>query len=254
MKKILFNLFVGALFLPTISYAGTATTYFGAGGGSITISSSTITPIVLTTHTAFGSPDSNTVTSPATNTTGANFLAIAVAYYEPDVAPVLTDSKSNVWTKKNVYNGNNFNTLTIYYSSNPIVGTSHTFTLTNNGTYTAGAMAAFANVKTSTDPFDQQNGANNVSATTLQSGAATPGSDNELILSGFSIASPGTMSVNSGFTITDQVNDTVNNVGVALAYIINGSGTSGVAVNPTWTNSGSAAQVTANIATFKVGP
>lgn len=257
MKKSIFTL--GVFLIPTLCHAGTITTYFGGGGGRITFSTATaaaVTPIVLTTSTAKSSvADTNGFTSPAVNTTGANFIAVALVYYNPDAAPTFADNKSNKYTQLNIYNANNFNTLTIYYSSNPVVGTGHTFTVTGNGSYACMDMQAFANVMTSANPFDQQNGAANASATTLQTGSVTPTTDNQLLFSGFTVATAGsTMSVNSGFTITEQIPDGGNNLGCAGAYLINGAGTSGAAVNPTWTNSGSAAQLTANIATFKVGP
>ncbi len=177
-----------------------------------------------------------------------------MAYYNPDIAPVLSDNKGNSFTQLNIYNANNFNTLTLYYSSNPVVGTNHTFTLVNSGIYASLAVAAFSGTSGGPNPFDQQNGSANMSATTLQPGNVTPTTDNQLIVTAFTTATSGSMTVDSGFAITDQENFTSNSFGIALGYIINGAGTSGVAANPTWTNAGSAGALTTNAATFKAGP
>ena len=105
----------------------------------------------------------------------------------------------------------------------------------------SGAAAASA--------LDQQNGAVGT-GTSLATGSVTPSEDNELVVSGVSIAdgSSGTYAVDSGLTITDQILASAGNFeGGGLAYIIQ---TSAGAVNPTWSWTGSVNSA-AVIATFK---
>ncbi len=98
-------------------------------------------------------------------------------------------------------------------------------------------------------PFDVENGAIQYVGTTLQPGSVTPSENNELIVTGLGFYPSGVLSVNSSFTISDQVNYVSSAaMGLGAAYLV--QGTAG-AVNPTWTDSTTATSLAAVIATFK---
>lgn len=205
--------------------------------------------IVTGAHIGAGSPDTNTFTTSAIDTTGCDFLVVAVGYFS---AIVLSDSKTNSWsalTVKTNVDGNN--SVVLYYCAAPIVGTGHTFTLTGLVSFGSIAVQGFRGVKAAS-PFDKENGATVTGATTLQPGNVAPVEDNELLVTAYTESVVGTLSINSGFTITDQTAvGSGAHFGVALAYLINGAGTLGVNVNPTWTKTGANDQSAAVIATFK---
>lgn len=205
--------------------------------------------IVAAAHLGQGSTDTNTFTTTSINTTGCNFLVASVGYFS---TIALTDSKGNSWTPLTAFtNGGGNNSVRIFYVANPVVGTGHTFTLTGASSFGAIAVQGFSGVNTV--PFDQQNGATQSISANTQPGSVSPTQDNELIVTAYSQSLAGTMTINSGFTITDQTQiGSGAHFGSALAYIINGAGTSGVGVNPTWTNGTGVDQSAASIATFKV--
>lgn len=205
--------------------------------------------IAITTHTATSSPDGNSVTTPGVTTTGANLLVVIVAYYHSGTFTSLTDSKSNTWGQLTDYTFSGANGVRVYYSTGPIVGTSHTFTITGSNIYPSITMSAWSGV--STAPFDKENGATGIGVS--QPGNVAPSEDNELIITGSADSGASTYTIDSGFTITDQLAQ-IGGLALssAMAYIINGAGTSGVNVNPTWT--APAAGTAINIATFKAAP
>ncbi len=242
------------LLIPCVVHAGTMTWSFNPIG-SIAFSTWTAVPppaVALTTHTAKSSVDTNGFTTAALNTTGANLLIVAISTYTLGASFTgISDSLSNVWTRLNTYVVASNQTVTMYYSSSAIVGAAQTFTVSGSGCYPGMAVAAFSN--SASNPFDSQNGASTASGTTLQPGSVTPSKDNELVVTGFSMQTAGTGSINSSFIVADQASQTATGFGVALGYIINGTGTSGVPINPTWTFSGSATGLASDIAVFK-GP
>lgn len=206
--------------------------------------------VIAGAHIGQGSTDTNTFTTSSIDTTGCNFLVAAVGFFS---AIALTDSKGNTWTPlTTITNTTGNNSIRIFYAFNAIVGTGHTFTLTGASSFGAICVQGFSGVKTSS-PFDQQNGATTVVSASLQPGSVSPSEDNELIVTGYTqSAIVGTMSIDSGFTITDQISvGSGAHFGSALAYIIKGAGTAGIGVNPTWTNGGGIDQSAATIATFR---
>lgn len=190
----------------------------------------------------------NNIPSASVTTTGASIL-IAVTSAFVGANPInMADSKGNTWSKLTERAGT-FLRVQIHYVANPSVGTLHTFTATESG---GGALtseiAAFSDAIT-TSPFDQQNGATSDSTSTLATGSITPGQNSELIIAGLTDAYTGTVSINGGFTITNQQPfvSSPTQWGSALAYLIQ---TTATAANPTWT-SGVVDAMSAAIASFK---
>lgn len=198
----------------------------------------------LISNTSAGSSNTTDVTTGAIDTTGANIL-IAVATSNS----VVTDSKSNTWTKLTVRNdtGGHGNECAIYYAKNPTVGSGHTFTAT--GGFPSIAVASFSGADT-TSPFDQENGTGSAgSVTSIQTGSVTPTQNNELLIAGLTFDVSNTPSINSSFTITNTTDYSGgNHYGVSMAYKIQ---TSLSAENPTW-SWGAGAFVATAIATFKI--
>jgi hypothetical protein len=205
--------------------------------------------IALVTSAKAGA--TNGATTSSVDTTGADFLAIALANYIPGDASgtAFSDSKSNTYSTLTTHNSSEARSR-LAYKYNATVGSGHTFTYdptANN--YSGIVAAAFSGVLTSGDPFDQQNGATTEGATSLAPGSVTPSENNELVLAAWAFRSdPGsTPSLGGGFTLIDyQVFDGAW-FACALGYLIQ---TTAAAANPTasWTNS---VQAASSIATFK---
>lgn len=203
----------------------------------------------LVAHTAANGATSGGVTTSSINTTGADFLVLIVSDYQATTASTPTDSKSNTWTALTPQATGVFNRCKIWYCKNPTVGSGHTFTYTLTAGFSSLAVAAFSGSDTSS-PFDQQNGASTSGATTIQPGSVTPSQANELIVVGLAETNSGSVSINGGFTISDQVDYVPGTAfGVSLAYLIQ---TTATAENPTWTWVASTESATC-IATFKAG-
>jgi len=206
--------------------------------------------IALLTHTAAASTDGNDITTSAINSSGANLLIGAIAWYTLGGSPAMQDSKSNTWTPLTQYFHPTLNfSIRIFYAKNPgSVGTGHTFSSIDSGTYSSIAVATFSGADT-TAPFDVQNGNSSTSSLTSQPGSVTPGSANELLITAAARDNAtDAISIDSGFAITDQLLKTSFNYGIALAYLIE---TTIAAQNPTWTES-SIHSTVVTIATFKV--
>lgn len=211
--------------------------------------------ISLVSHVAARSTNGNGFTTGSIVTTGASLLIASVSHYSGIANPTISDSKGNIWVALTPrVSPANFARNILYYVLNPTVGTGHTFTLTGNNTFGGICVAAFAGVKT-TSAFESETGNSANASTSIQTGSLTPSEDNELIVSGLclrDISNTGdTMSVNSGFTISDQNIGAFNQaISGALAYLIQGTA---AAVNPTWSWTTSD-NVAATIACFKADP
>jgi hypothetical protein len=210
----------------------------GGGGGS---------GITLISHGVGHSTNNTSVTTAAVNTTGANFLVMVCGQYGGS-AQTPSDSLSNTWSSRTLYNSSATSLQLFYTGPTATVGASQTFTCSGGGTaYPALAVAAFSNVAMT--PYDVENGHGTSSAaSTVQPGSITPGVANELVISGFtSDGTQSSISVDSSLTITDSFLGSGTSVCISLAYIVQSSAT---AVNPLWTGSTSN-DLIANIASFK---
>lgn len=195
----------------------------------------------LISNVAANSSDGLAVTTSAINTTNADEIVIVVSYlssrlYNP------TDNKSNSWTKvaqKESASPTDV-AIAIFLCDKPcIVGTNHTFSAGQSlglNNYPAVVVLAVSGSKT-TSPFDQVSAGtqNIIASTTIQPGTLTPNESGELVITGLTThTNAGTASINSSYSITNQVGPTANSFGSALGYIIQ---TSASATNPTWTYS-----------------
>lgn len=208
--------------------------------------------IALVSNTAKGSASTTSVTTDAIDTTGASLLVVEIADYKFATAGTLSDSGTNTWTGLTTYEvpAAGITRSLLFYATNVSgkVGSGHTFTYSSAGaTYPALAVTAWSGAH-DTSPFDVENGAISSGDASVQTGSVTPSEDGELIITGLCFSVSATASINLSFSITDQINLTANNFGVAMAYQIQ---TTATARNPQW-DSTAMAEFATGIATFKV--
>jgi hypothetical protein len=186
----------------------------------------------LVSHTSYIAGVNGGGATPSINTTGANFIVVAVSSYTTGPAATLSDNKSNTWTPLTLHSVTGGGQIQLYYSYNPTVGAGHTFSLAGTGIDGSLAVAAFSGVAAS--PFDVQNGATYTPAAgTYSTGSITPTVNNELLIAAIADGSGAADSINSAFNMIEQqyfVNSA--NFGVALAFRILGTA---AAINPNWT-------------------
>jgi hypothetical protein len=184
----------------------------------------------LVNHIGAASSNGGTFTTSAIDTTGADFLVVCLS--DQDGSTTITDSKGNTWHLAVGPTGSGPKN-SIFYAWNATVGTGHTFTATGSK-FQAVSVMAFSGSQTGSDPKDQTNSATAAGASSLQTGSITPGSNNELIISGASQnSSSNTLAVDSSLTIRDQgLQVGGQHYGYAGAYLIQGTA---AAINPTWT-------------------
>lgn len=201
----------------------------------------------LRAHLVQGSTDTNGFTSSAIDTTGADLLILFMN--DTSAATTFTDSFSNSWATAAGPTSVNGPDSTIFYAKNAKVGSNHTFTLTaTNQSPTIIVQAWSGSDITAND--DQANQANASFTATIQPGSVTPTLNDELVVSDACCTVNVTLSIDSSFTISDQLGFTGSqHWGAGAAYLIQ---TASVAVNPTW--SGGANYTGATIATFKSLP
>lgn len=188
------------------------------------------------------------VTSSGIDTTGANFIVVGVVYYNLGTpsSPALTDNKSNTWTALTSQTAATGKTL-LYYCFGPTVGSGHTFSFGGNNVYSSIAVSAWSGIATS--PFDVENGATNNVGTSLSTGSITPSQNNTLLISCLGDTSIGTISINSGFTISGTVAYSAGNFyGLSMAYKVLSAI---AATNPQWSTTGAGVELLATIASFK---
>lgn len=227
MSYLRYILAIFLLFSTPLQFAESSGTlvFLGASGNSTLSSITFITSSIITTGTSSGS------TTPATNTTGANLIVVAISFNNGS-SPTVSDSKSNTWTALTSQNGGTGNCTRLYYCFSPTVGTGHTFQVAGASTFSAIAAMAFSGALS----FDQQSGPGTVSGNNLTPGAIMPTNDNSLLVTCVNHNSTSAETINSGFSAISfpQVNGVTYQLG--MAYLIQGAKAS---INPTWT-SGSA--------------
>lgn len=196
--------------------------------------------IALVTNTAKGTAQNGGTTN-AIDTTGANLIVVAIAYFSGTISSI-SDSKSNTWTAlTNAANGSN--EFRLFYCLNPTVGSGHTFTVSASSQYPTICVAAFSGVKTAS-AFDQQSAVGSTNP-----GSVTPTEDNELVVTGLCGDCDAT-STYSGFTVTNAIAFTGGSfMGGAMAYKVQ---TTATTVNTAWSATGSVRA--SGIATFKAEP
>lgn len=191
------------------------------------------------------------ITSGSIDTSGANTLFAFVSDYGAVAKSTFSDSKSNTWTELTEQNVGAFTRGRWLYAKNATVGTGHTFTAATGGTGKYPSFRAYAySGGDTTAPFDVENGATALAASSVQTGSVTPSVNDELILAGVAFGAVLTYTINSGFSAVDEQNFSPGAAfGSATATLVQ---TTAGAVNPTWSNGGSDAMA-ACIATFKAG-
>jgi hypothetical protein len=199
-------------------------------------------------HTAaVSSNGGNSVTTSAINTTGANLLLACATKFNNN-APTMSDSKSNTWTALTIRGTATSAMSQIYYSVPTSVGSGHTFTFTDSGTFPSVGIVAVSGATAT--PFDAESGtASSSNGTSVQPGSITPAQANEFLFAcgtvGNAYTGPG---VDSSFTVSDsQAYSSGQGLGGIYTYRIE---TTLTAVNPTisWTT---ANNTSASMAAFK---
>jgi hypothetical protein len=190
------------------------------------------------------------VTSDAIDTTGATLLVISASYYTSGADVLWSDSKTNTWTSAGTPVSSGNVKVAIRYADNPTVGSGHTFKLTGDGgsIYSSICVSAWSGMAV-TDVLEAgtYSTASASSATQVQAGAITPSNTSLVIaVTGTTLTSGATASIDSGFTIASQV-DGPTTFGQAHAYLVQAVGAS---VNPQWTWS-SAGNITGTIVAFQ---
>lgn len=223
--------------------------YLSVGGGGLALTGAFTPPpaSALLTHTALGSTGGTDVTTGAIDTTGASLIVVAIGSHT--TVPSFTDSASNTWTLLAPGLSQNNNRLALFYCLNPTISATHTFTTTLGGSTATPsiAVASFSNVGglggITNDSIVAASGA------TLTLPTATPSRNNTLVVSALSFdAAATTIAIDSGFTITDQVNfSTGNHTGVALAFLLQGAQ---AALTPQWSGMSATLNKDAQMAAF----
>lgn len=124
------------------------------------------------------------VTTTAYDSSGDNFIVVGITTsFSSDIDDsAITDSKGNSYTRVNppspVTNGDS---VGIYYSENPTVGSGHTFTFTGSlGTFGVITVGSFSGMNTSST-LDQQGSATGT-GTTATAGSQTTTNADDLII------------------------------------------------------------------------
>lgn len=178
----------------------------------------------IVAHTVAGSPNGANVTTSAINTTGADLIVIAVATFGGLIDP--SDNKSNTYTALTGQGGGGGYGVQLFYLHAPTVGSGHTFSVSASSFQ---AICVIALSGSAASPFDQESG----SAGSVQPGSITPAEDNEILITCLTTSDAGAQTIDGGFTTdgTYQAGSTGNNVGLAVAYLIQ---TTATAKNPSW--------------------
>lgn len=214
-----------------------------AGGGGPT----------LVAHTGQGGT-ANSVTTGAIDTTSANLLVLNFGWYPAVTDPLtISDSKSNTWTALTQHGTGGSGATTMhqrmYYCFGGTVGSGHTFTGTGTGTFPSCEVQAWSGIAAS--PFDQENGNQVTSATSITVGSITPGQATTLFITGNAFdgtATSGNITV-SGFTASDIIAySTGNFIGSSMFYLVLAAATP---TNPVFSMTDSNPSIAAGDVTFK---
>lgn len=217
---------------------GDRQTLLGGYPGVLWLSADAIS-FVDEVHIAGGA---NGGTTPAMDTSSADFLVATIGDYPGGAFTSLTDSEGNTWTALTARSDGSDVRTRIFYCVNPITSTAHTFTVAGTGDYPTLSVAAF--IFTNTPTFDVENGS--AGASPEATGEVTPTGANNLVISCCSFGATATPSVNESMKLVyAQTWVNANNMGGSLAYKIQ---TATTAINPEWTASGSTAVA---VAVFK---
>lgn len=206
----------------------------------------------LIAHAHVAGVAASDATTPPIDTTGATLIVVGLqSVVDPIGATDLTDSVGNTWVAGTLFSGSSSRHARMFYCINPTTNSSHTFSyLTSAGAfYPVVSVSAFNN--TPAGAFDQETtGTETLSAgVTVQPGSLTPANANNLIVTFLSGDAYDTISINSGFTISDALGKVGGlTQGGASAYLVQSATT---AKNPTWTVGSNDATIMALMMVFK---
>lgn len=197
-------------------------------------------------HKNVAGPTSSITTAGADSSTANILVAHGSAYLATAPPITFSDSYGNTWVKLTAAQGAFYSHSQIAYAKNPMVGSGHTATLAGTDPiYAVLNFAAFSGANT-TSPFNAENGAATSNSATLATGSVSP-AGTDLFVTGIFMALQASVSINSSFTILDQLGYSSGQYfGAAMAWKESGS-----AENPTWTLSGTeSVDFSATIASF----
>lgn len=191
------------------------------------------TALVASTKVAGGSGG----TTPAIDTTGANFLVVMMAW---GGTATLSDNKGNTFTAGTQYSSTAKGQL--FYCANATVGTGHTFTITGASTASSIVAAAFSDVATSSTLDDQTGGSSSGTSCTFGAANKTPSVDNCLIINGHTGEAPAWTGLTAGSGWTQIDNNPFasgTNYGSSMLYKVQTTATQLLSsqVTETWTGS-----------------
>lgn len=179
------------------------------------------------------------VTTSAIDTTGATLIVAAVAsYYGTNT---VVDSAGNTWHALTEYGaGGQGDTVTIFYAFNPTTSATHTFSgddLASQG-FTSIMVAAFSGTDATAAVFEAgtDKGHAQTNGNPVQPGSVVVATIGDLYITAVGGYANATLAIDSGFTIITQDVLAANSLFAGLAYLL---ATDLVAVNPTWTPTGS---------------
>lgn len=188
----------------------------------------------LISHTGVGvtATPYNDVTTSDIDTSGADLLIAGAIFFDSVLTRSdIIDSKPNSWNNltESLISGNTVARLS--WSRPTSVGTGHNFRYNSvNSSYVSLFIAAFSGANAS--PFDDEKGSTAPGSTSIQPGSLSPAVINELMVTVFGFTTSGTASIDSGFSITNQVDFLVGqHYGGGFAYKIKSDQ---AAENPTW--------------------
>lgn len=181
-------------------------------------------------------------TSSNIDTTGAKFIAVVVTNYNNATASI-SDSKGNTWQALTLRSSAGPYHQRIFYCINPTVGSGHNFTSTSSATtWNLVHVLAFSDA---IDSFAAENGGAPSNGASLQPGSVSPASKSLIVSAVMGTGTSDTISIDSGFTITNQQTSSFEKT--AAAYKIQSAV---AAENPTWSTTGTFTSPVTTIAAF----
>lgn len=201
----------------------------------------------LVAHTGKAGSSSGVTTDPI-DTTGANLIVIGFSYYPGSGGGTLSDSKGNTWTPAFIEFTIGNNRFAMYYCAAPTVGAGHTFSFSGT-TYPGITVSAWSGLAGS--PFDAAVTNSSTSSATVSTGSITPAQADTLFVTvmGWEASAGGAISVDSGFTMLDQIPYAGGtNFGCSMAYKVISNG---AAENPEWSSTGVEGTMIAGLTAFK---
>ena len=190
-------------------------------------------PAAIALVTSGQAQTNGTTTVSGLNTTGATLLLVCnAADGGTDGASVVTDSKSNTWTRINQIANGSGSHASLWYSTPTSVGASHDFSF--NGAFGSATMVQAFSGTATVSVLDGSATSNSGSFLgNLQPGSRTPAANGSLLATCLSMqAGTAAETINSGFTISSDMSDAGGTrYPGAFAYLIQSTA---APVNPTW--------------------